>query len=164
LHPSSSPEAHRQIEEEAFNNAAVTPPAKLPPSIALSASRPLHSSYLLSLSHPLLTDPQDEQEASSASEDALPSKPTASLPGLREEDTLRYWATIPADSPVSAAKEDGVGKTSCGDHSKTGSEYVWKVQPIIMAREYSDLLVVAIVVLFLAAVVVMEAVEYFGNL
>ena len=33
-----------------------------------------------------------------------------------------------------------------------------------MAREYSDLLVVGIVVLFLAAVVVMEAVEYFGEL
>jgi hypothetical protein len=33
-----------------------------------------------------------------------------------------------------------------------------------MAREYSNLLVVGIVVLFLAAVVVMEAVKYSGDL
>jgi hypothetical protein len=33
-----------------------------------------------------------------------------------------------------------------------------------MTREYSDMLVVGIVVLFLAAVVVLEAVEYCGDL
>ena len=57
-----------------------------------------------------------------------------------------------------------MGKPSCGDHIKTGSEYSWKVQPIIMAREYNDLLVVGIVVMFLAAVIIMEAVEYCGSL
>ena len=37
-------------------------------------------------------------------------------------------------------------------------------EPMLIAREYSDLMVVAIVVLFLALVVVMEAVEKCGDL
>lgn len=59
---------------------------------------------------------------------------------------------------------DGFTK-KCGDYSKlAGSAYLRVGQPMILAREYSDLLVVGIVVLFLAAVVIMEAVEYCGDL
>lgn len=53
----------------------------------------------------------------------------------------------------------------CRDYSKLAeSAYLRVGQPMIMAREYSDLLVVAIVVLFLAALVVLEAVRYIGDL
>jgi hypothetical protein len=55
--------------------------------------------------------------------------------------------------------------SKCGDYGKLpGSMYLKVGQPVVMAREYSDLLVVGIVVLFLVAVVVLEAVEYFGAL
>lgn len=149
--PSSSPEAHREVEEEAFNNAPLSPPTTLPPTLALAASRPLHSSYLLSLSNSALNNPP-QGEPQSTSTEALPSKPTSALPELRVEDTLRYWATIPT---VSVKKEDS--PRPCSGNLRAA-------KPIVMAREYSDLLVVGIVVLFLAAVVVMEAVEYCGDL
>jgi hypothetical protein len=54
---------------------------------------------------------------------------------------------------------------SCGEYPRlAGSAYLRLGQPIVMTREYSDMLVVGIVVLFLAAVVVLEAVEYCGDL
>lgn len=45
-----------------------------------------------------------------------------------------------------------------------GKEQYLKVQGAYLAREYSDLLVVGIVVLFLAVVVALEAVERMGDL
>ena len=148
----SSPESHRKVEE-AFNNAPLASPKTIPETVALSASRPLHTSYLLSISHSLSKTPSSAPylDTSTSSSDALPSKPTSALPELREEDTLRYWATIPNHSEEK--QEEGRDRT-----------YTGTIRPIVMAREYSDLLVVAIVVLFLAAVVVMEAVEYLGDL
>lgn len=61
---------------------------------------------------------------------------------------------------------DGTARTpGCVVLSKLGGgSYMRAGQPMVMAREYSDLLVVGIVVLFLAAVVVLEAVEYCGDL
>ena len=103
--------------------------------------------------------------------DALPSKPTSALPELREEDKARYWATITSDHQITVKEgqevvSDGpVRMAKCGDYSKiAGSAYLRVGQPIVLAREYSDLLVVAMVVLFLVAVVVVEAVEYFSDL
>lgn len=59
--------------------------------------------------------------------------------------------------------DDSVKK--CGDYSRIpGSAYLRVGQPIVLARDYSDLLVVGIVVLFLVAVVLLEAVEYCGDL
>ena len=63
-----------------------------------------------------------------------------------------------SDGPVSTMPK-------CGNYSKlAASPYLRVGQPMIMVREYSDLLVVAIVVLFLAGVVVLEAVRYIGDL
>lgn len=80
---------------------------------------------------------------------------------------MRYWATVDSDKKKGEVViSDGTTRMpGCGDHSKlTGSSYMRVGQPVIMAREYSDLLVVGIVVLFLAAVVVLEAVEYCSDL
>lgn len=107
--------------------------------------------------------------------DALLSKPTSTLSKLRKEDAVRYWATITSDFPITIDEKecedmvisDGPVSTmpKCGDCNKlAASAYLRVGQPMIMAREYSDLLVVAIVVLFLAAVVVLEAVRYIGDL
>jgi hypothetical protein len=170
LYPPSSPESHREIEEE-FNNSPVQPPKDQRHSVALTSNRPLQSSYLLSLTHPVLQNPP-QGELQSSSTEALPSKPTSSLPELREEDTARYWATITSESVdrkegLEVIISDGSSNAvvSCGEYPRlAGSAYLRLGQPIVMTREYSDMLVVGIVVLFLAAVVVLEAVEYCGDL
>lgn len=50
----------------------------------------------------------------------------------------------------------------CSEGMAGGRMYVGK--PVLIAREYGDMMVVGIVVIFLAAVVVMEAVEKCGDL
>jgi hypothetical protein len=57
--------------------------------------------------------------------------------------------------------DGSVPMAKCGT---PGKMYLRVGQPIVMEREYSDLLVVGIVVLFLAGVVALEAVEYCGDL
>lgn len=66
---------------------------------------------------------------------------------------------------VATSDGSSIGVVRYGEYRKlAGSAYLRLGQPIVMAREYSDLLVVGIVVLFLAAVIVLEAVEYCGDL
>ena len=80
---------------------------------------------------------------------------------------MRYWATVNADEKKDEVViSDGTTRTpGCGDHSKLiGSSYMRVGEPVVIAREYSDLLVVGIVVLFLVAVVVLEVLEYCSDL
>jgi hypothetical protein len=163
--PSSSLESHREIEEEAFNNGPIRPPKDQHPNLALSSNRPLQSSYLLSLSNPALKNPPQGEPQSTSSDDALPSKPTSALPTLRKDDAIRYWATIKVDEKEgqNLPASDGTGRKCENFSNFAGSAYLRVGQPMIMAREYSDLLVVGIVVIFLIAVVVLEAVEYCGD-
>ena len=163
LHPAlSSAASHRQNEDEAFNNAPITPPSYIEPDLALSANRPLHSSYLLSISSPALNNPPQSELESPPTIDALPSKPTSILCKLQEEESARCWQAGEAEITITIHR-DGERNIS-NDVRKywvysqiVEDAYMRAGQPIIMAREYSDLLVVGIVVLFLAAVVGMEA-------
>ncbi|KAL3420263.1 hypothetical protein PVAG01_08762 [Phlyctema vagabunda] len=160
LHPALPSPSHPS-PEDAFNNAPVHPPSLIEPDTALSAQVPLQSSYLLSLSSPTHAN--------------LAAKPTSSLPSLREEDTRRYWEAILRGDKVTVEEQDNKMMSAHVDSTRvakcshfgmfTSIEHTttigWKAT---RAREYSDILVVGIVVLFLLAVIVVEAVEKIGDL
>ena len=65
---------------------------------------------------------------------------------------LRYWATMPT---VPVAKTAGA---PCAGY-KAGVGGLGAAKPMVMVTEYSDLLIMGIVVLFLAVVVIVEFVE-----
>jgi hypothetical protein len=143
------------VSEETFNNAPITPPKTISPSAALGVAVPLESAYLQSLASP-----------SSTAANSLAAKPTSSLPHLRKEDELRYWAGLLSGPIKEEDKEHHKSVTAfvnCAEHLQPAS-YTGVGRPKFMSREYSDLLVVGIVVLFLAAVLVLEAMEKFGDL
>jgi len=148
-HQLSSPS---DLLHEIFDNSVRTPSPKTPPSRALSSQHPLSSSYLLSLS----------QTSKPASTSALPSKPTSELPNLRKEDAQRYWASQSSSGEGSAIVDFAPSQAIklCGH----GRDQYLKIQGAYLARQYSDLIVVGIVVLFLAVVVALEACERCGDL
>jgi hypothetical protein len=142
-----------QILDEIYDNAARTPPPSDPPTKALSSQHPLSSAYLLSLSQGANLD--------TTSTSALPSKPTSELRNLRKEDAQRYWA------PQGAAEGTTVVELAllqainlCGH----GRDQYLKIQGAYLARQYSDLMVVGIMVLFLVVVVALEACQRVGDL
>ncbi|PMD46765.1 hypothetical protein L207DRAFT_220681 [Hyaloscypha variabilis F] len=149
-HQLSSPS---DLLNEIFDNSVRTPSPKTPPSRALTSSHPLSSAYLLSLS---------QSSSSPATTSALPSKPTSELPNLRKEDAQRYWASQSGSSEGSAMVDFGPTRAIklCGH----GQDQYLKIQGAYLARQYSDLIVVGIVVLFLAVVVALEACERCGDL
>jgi hypothetical protein len=143
-HQLSSP---AQLLGEIYN-AVRTPSPRTPPSRALSSQHPLSSAYLLSLvSQPDTTTP-------------FPSKPTSELPDLRKEDAQRYWASQSAESTTVSELAPSQAIQICGH----GRDQYFKIQGAYLARQYSDLMVVGIVVLFLAMVVALEACERCGDL
>ena len=165
--------------DEEFNNSPLTPPKEQHASVALAAARPLQSTYLLSLtSNPAQQNPPqaEPQAAASPTAEALPSKPTSALPELREDDLARYWASVASPGATvgdekaavvaASAAAPGAGLGRCVDYQGrlvVGVAQLRLGQPIVVA-EYSDLLVVGIVILFLAAVVAVEAMEYCSDL
>jgi len=154
--PSHQLSSSKQILDEIYDNTPRTPPKTITPTAALSAKYPLTSSYLLSLVTPSQPDTTTP----------LPSKPTSELPNLRKEDAQRYWASL----REKAASRSGITVVELQAPSHTiklcghGQEQYLKIQGAYLAREYSDLMVVGIVVLFLAVVVAMEASERAGDL
>jgi hypothetical protein len=155
--------------EEPIDNRPYTPSSRVSPSEALAANRPLSSAYLRSLSNPA----SFIQIQKSPIEKALPSKPTSALPVLRKEDAKRYWATtarkdeagdevVIAESPVMPVRHQ------CGsaEMKSLGGGYFVRAKAAStgsVVREYSDVMVVGIVLLFLVIVVFIEAVEKFGS-
>lgn len=145
----------RPSPEDGFERVLLRPPPTLSPSSALSANAPLQTTYLLSLFSPSAA----KDSVVTATDPALPSKPTSALPDLRREDERRYWnAVLRGEEPVAE---------SCGQHSSMhihrgmmSGRHGWK---ITRSREYSDLLVVGIVILFLCVVIVVEVVEKIGD-
>lgn len=124
----------------------VAPPIALTPSNALSAHVPLSSAYLLSLANP--------------SSDALPSKPTPALPSLRKADAIRYWREHSLlNVPQKDQTVDAVAPTAKCAHRLGGQPSTGK-----FVRDYNDLMVVVIVVLFLLAVLVLELIQKVGDL
>jgi len=162
--------------DEAFNNAPITPPIHVAPTEALFSDTPLESSYLRSLSNaatsPTLQHSPYEVEPHTAA--PLPAKPTSALPKLRKEETKIYLASLlPAsvkdsqgDEEESIIREGTLKRPSrkpCGLNS--GRQYMLvKSQSIVEGRDYSDFMVVGIVVLFLVLVVLAEAAEKVGYL
>ncbi|KAE9370949.1 hypothetical protein N431DRAFT_43630 [Stipitochalara longipes BDJ] len=147
-HQLSSPS---DLLNEVFDNSVRTPSPKTPPSRALSSSHPLSSSYLLSLS---------QAPSQPATTSALPSKPTSELPNLRKEDAQRYWASQSSEGSAIVDFAPSRAIKLCGH----GRDQYLKIQGAYLARQYSDLIVVGIVVLFLAVVVALEACERCGDL
>ena len=147
--------ANHRMPEETFNNAPITPPKTISPSKALEAAVPLHSSYLQSFADP-----------PSTADTSFAAKPTSALPLLRKEDELRYWASLLSGASreeVETHHKSAAAFVNCGEHVQPAT-YTGVGRPKFMARAYNDFLVVGIVVLFLAAVIMLEAMEKFGNL
>jgi len=117
----------------------------------------------------------------------LPSKPTSALGDLRKEDSKRYWENkahenVDAETRQSVeekivgsfsegrvpAREQGgeslrMEMTKCSNgHLQVDGDREGMLS-YSMAREYGDLLVVEIVVLFILAVIIAELSEKFRN-
>jgi hypothetical protein len=145
--------------DERFLNAPINPPTIIPPSQALSAQAPLTSAYLLSIPR---YKPSEVEPDYTPVKDALPSKPTSALPSLRKEDAMRYWQetaqttkaaveeTFMSDRPVSSAMKC----TQTSAYQRVGQSATTRA-----LRDYNDLMVVGIVVVFLAAVVIFELMQ-----
>lgn len=159
-HQLSSPDT---LDGDAFDNHPLSPSEDIRPSAALSSDRPLSSSFLLSLTNPASSPSIQKPPQETETEESLASKPTSALPGLRKEDAKRYWASL---RPASGGKDDEVVEDEgprrrvqlCGTTEFIAENYV-SFHGVRLARDYSDLMVVAIVVLFLVAVVALELVE-----
>ncbi|KAG4433075.1 hypothetical protein IFR05_011441 [Cadophora sp. M221] len=162
-HQLSSPDT---LDAESFDNHAVSPSKDTSPSVALTSNRPLSSSFLLSLTNPASSPSIQKPPHGTASEESLASKPTSALPHLRKEDAKRYWASLrPANGRKGEAVEtDGPHHTAqlCAT-SEFNTEHYVSFHGVRLARDYSDLMVVGIVVLFLVAVVALELVERIEN-
>lgn len=145
-----------QILSEIYDNSARTPTPHTPPTKALTSEHPLSSAFLLSLAK------QASQSEITTPISALAAKPTSELPNLRKEDAQRYWESqagstegtmVEVSAPSQAIKLCGHGR----------DQYL-RIQGAYLAREYSDLIIVGIVVLFLSVVVALEACERCGDL
>ena len=150
-----------------IDNRPITP-IRVSPSSALEAEKPLTSVFLLSLANPTSTH-QDSQDERDRVTPALPSKPTSDLPALRKEDARRYWETqnggrdeyIDSNVPIGGKTT----KMGCGkvDNEGGSESYMVRKRASYVMREYSDVLVVGIVLLFIVIVVGVEAVEKCGS-
>jgi len=162
----------RHLDKEEFNNTPMTPPLSSEPSQSLSADHPLVSSYLQSLANPALKNPSEPHPSSPSSAPAAQAaKPTSALPHLRKIDAIRYWALPLRLSKVNGEKESITrgrllqpGTKCSGGMGEIMTVHARLRQPTLVAKEYSDFIVVGIVVLFLVAVVAMEAWEKFNSL
>ncbi|RDL31348.1 uncharacterized protein BP5553_09557 [Venustampulla echinocandica] len=172
---------HQLVSEDidtVIDNHPLTPSISLSPSTALTADQPLSSSYLLSLagpgSAPALQKPP--QAAPHRASSASPAKPTSALPGLREDDAKRYWASLPVGSVRDEAVEHvvlGDGPFVPGD----GRELKCACRAAVKSQAYSarqnagpdvrngtDGVAVGIVLIFVAVVVCVEVIAKLGNL
>jgi hypothetical protein len=179
--PHQLPPWDSSSQSSTFDNAPKTP-SEISPSAALSAETPLTSAYLLSLTAPIPSTLEPPSASQTEDEEALPSKPTSALPYLRKLDSIRYWASLrpnvspnPRTSPPTPQKlEQTWGEKEFLETENAISdgpvssiircqEYLLGAgssayMSIGLARDYSDLLVVGMVVLFLGLVVVSEVI------
>jgi hypothetical protein len=114
----------------------------------LSAQHPLSSLYLMSL------------EQTTSTKETLPSKPTSALTALRKADAIHYWreqALIKShESTMSGGPVSPIPQCAFQhDRQASSANYI---------RDYNDVMVVGIVVLFLAAVVVFELMQKVGDM
>ncbi|KAI9050579.1 hypothetical protein LZ554_005740 [Drepanopeziza brunnea f. sp. 'monogermtubi'] len=161
----SSPDT---LKEASFDNTPVTPSESTGPSAALASEQPLSSAYLLSLANPAASPSIQKAPHHIISDDALPSKPTSALAALRQEDAVRYWTSLRPASTRQAGETTGsdgprFNVQLCGAGNFISDHYI-TLRAVHLSRDYSDLLVVGIVMLFLIVVVVLEMVERMGDL
>ncbi|KAE8441960.1 hypothetical protein EG329_004127 [Mollisiaceae sp. DMI_Dod_QoI] len=133
---------------------------------SLSSPQPLSTSYLLSLTNPAsapsIQKAPGQRKPDTTSQD-LPAKPTSALTELRAADLQEYWETPRPSSPKHVQIHIcNVDLTE----EMVGSERFYYMRRTRMGtrRDYADLMVVGIVVLFLAVVAALEAVERCGVL
>ncbi|CAG8951633.1 hypothetical protein HYFRA_00005433 [Hymenoscyphus fraxineus] len=155
-----------QILSEEINNHAHTPSETevLAPSLVLKVEKPLSSKFLLSISasKPRLQKSPVEAEVENA---AAAAKPTSTLPESRKEDLKRYWAALKDEKTMKEEqerqeREKVLGIKGCGHGKFDGHFYMQKTEYV---REYSDVIVVGLVLLFLMGVVGAEVFEKFGK-
>jgi len=140
------PDHQTPLSEKPFNNAPVAPPKSLSPSKALSSTKPLTSAYLMSLTW---------HATPSSTNDDLPSAPTSALESLRKEDSERYWAEVGEDAELSERPISTMAK--CAEAMGLRSSSAG--HPSFNVRQYDDIMVVGIVVIFLFAVMITELVQ-----
>ncbi|KAH7317856.1 hypothetical protein BKA65DRAFT_557264 [Rhexocercosporidium sp. MPI-PUGE-AT-0058] len=163
-HQLSSPDT---LDAQSFDNHPVSPSKDTLPSVALTSDRPLSSSFLLSLTNPASSPSIQKPPQRASSEESYASKPTSALPHLRKEDAKRYWASL---RPANGRKHDEAVEVDgprrpvqlCGTSAFNTENYV-SFHGVRLARDYSDLMVVGIVLLFLVAVIALELVERVEN-
>ncbi|EHK97502.1 hypothetical protein M7I_6768 [Glarea lozoyensis 74030] len=123
-------------------------------SMTTLSERPLSSAFLLSLAHPPTKD---------ETTDALPARPTSDLTLLREQDTARYLESISSSAPaiwsdtpsttIEITISEAPPTAPCGHTPYTPLKtYLVRQQATYVVREYSDVLVVGVVILFLITV------------
>jgi hypothetical protein len=155
---SSSPDT---LEDLIIDNHPITPTSKSDSLATLTAERPLSSAFLLSLARPASLIKVGEEK----SRNTLPSE----IPILRKEDLDRYLDSTSTEIQITwegegEVDEDASSRTGCG-----GFEFIlpkgyrMRQKASYVVKEYSDVLVVGVVLLFLLTVVCVEAVEKFGS-
>ncbi|EPE24151.1 hypothetical protein GLAREA_08001 [Glarea lozoyensis ATCC 20868] len=160
------PDHQLDHEDLIIDNHPITPTSKSTYLDTLTAERPLSSAFLLSLAHPPTKD---------ETTDALPARPTSDLTLLREQDTARYLESISSSAPaiwsdtpsttIEITISEAPPTAPCGHTPYTPLKtYLVRQQATYVVREYSDVLVVGVVILFLITVLCVEAVEKFGSL
>jgi hypothetical protein len=155
-------------EDLIIDNHPITPTShSISPDTLITAERPLTSAFLLSLAKP--TSALIKISVPDQTNNALPSRPTSDLPALRREDLERFLEATSTDIQASWEGEsemDNARQTGCGGMEFTllPKRYRVRQKASYVVREYSDVLVVGVVLLFLATVVCVEAVEKFGSM
>ena len=152
-------------EDLVIDNSPITPTSAPVSEDTLAAERPLTSAFLLSLARegPSSLIKVEEERT----KDALPPKAISDSTIIRKEDFERYLDSTSTDIQVtweSDVEEDRT--TGCGgmEWRLLPKTYRVRQQASYVVREYSDVLVVGVVLLFLATVICVEAVERFGSL
>lgn len=161
---------NHQLEDNLSEKPITTSSSEDASTQSLSSDQPLSSSYLLSLANPaskptMQKDPFQKHPESTA--ESLPAKPSSSLPELRAADLRKYWESLRPSSIASSPKNSQIESCDMGIGAEmVGSERFYYMRRTRMGtrRDYADLMVVGIVVLFLAVVVALEAVERCGDL
>ena len=99
--------------------------------------------------------------------DAVPPKAISDSTIIRKEDFERYLDSTSTDIQVTWESDvEEESTTGCGgmEWRLLPKTYRVRQQASYVVREYSDVLVVGVVLLFLATVICVEAVERFGSL
>jgi hypothetical protein len=145
--PQLSPD--NSLPSKIIDNTPLLQPKYGPTTISLTAFRPLVSSYILYLS---TTSPTLSKDL-----EALPAKPTSALASLRKEDMKQYWKSLQLTAEAIPSRKSNNVQVPQMTH--LCAEMKVSSRRWYFAQEYSDIIVLGVVVLFLVLTVVVECIN-----